>query len=143
MYKLSVLGAQDLKNDEGLRLISYHCPAGKLTIGYGHRLMPGEAETITLEQAENYFTIDTERVLKELWSEGTSLTQHRVDALVSFIYNIGIGAWRGSGAKRDMDARNYHLMPQELKRWIHDDHGHVIAGLVTRRAREAALFERV
>jgi lysozyme len=143
MYSLSLAGSNDLKNEEGLRLTAYYCPAGKLTVGYGHRLFTAEMQTITKERAEQYFIDDVNRVLTELWFECKTLTQHQVDALVSFIFNIGIGAWRGSTARRDLLNGRFAVVPKEMKRWVHDDHGVVIAGLVIRREKEITEFQEV
>lgn len=141
MYTLSPVGSNDLKNEEGLRLTAYYCPAGKLTIGYGHRLFIAEMRSVTKEQAEQYFIDDTNRILTELWIECKTLKQHQVDALVSFIFNIGIGAWRGSTARRYVLDGRLAALPDELRRWIHDDHGGVIPGLLARREKEIKLFQ--
>lgn len=141
MYALSSVGARDLKNEEGLCLRAYVCAAGKLTIGYGHRLYGAMSNIVcTLQQAEEWFTEDTGRVLQELWIEIKTLDQNEVDALVSFIFNIGINAWRGSTARIDLLKGDYARVPIEMRRWIHDDHGNVIPGLVARHNKEADLF---
>ena len=114
-----------------------------MTIGYGHRVIPGQPLIITQQQADEYFIADTMRILVELWKDSQALKTYEVDALVSFIYNIGIGAWRGSTAHRDMALGYLAKIPYEMERWVHDDRGDVIPGLVTRRAKEAARFKGV
>ncbi len=144
MYALTAIGAETLKNFEGLRLEAYSCPAGYLTIGYGHRLFPtstGIVQIVTNQQeAERWFQEDTGRVLSELFTEIKTLIPNQVDALTSFIYNIGINAWRGSSARRELLTANYKYVPGQIMRWVHDSHGNVIPGLVARREREAAMF---
>jgi lysozyme len=100
---------------EGLRLIPYHCPAGKLTIGVGRNLddlgmtpeecaacgiAPGEWTDLTLtrEQALLLLDNDVRRVERELtgafsWFGG--LDPARRDALVDMTFNLGLTRLRG------------------------------------------------
>lgn len=140
MYVLSSNGERFLKNLEGLRLKAYRCAAGKLTIGWGHRIKEGEPISISAAQAEMFFRGDTGLILIELWAEIKTLSQTEVDALVAFIYNIGIGAWRGSTARHFLTNRWGARVPEEMRRWVHDDYGNVIPGLVVRQEKTANLF---
>jgi lysozyme len=141
--ELSAQGARFIRNAEGLRLRVYLCAAGKPTIGYGHVLRAGDPKTITRQQAEAFFAKDVAWAVDELNKTPGSadLEQHQFDALVSFIFNIGAGAWRGSTARRDLIEGKIDRIPGELMRWIHDDQGNVIPGLKLRRAREVKLWE--
>lgn len=56
-------GEQFTKNNEGLRLSPYLCPAGKITVGYGHNL---EAHPITKEQADAFFEEDYDRAVDDV-----------------------------------------------------------------------------
>ncbi|MDE1971426.1 MAG: lysozyme [Patescibacteria group bacterium] len=141
MYTLSSLGESLIKNEEGLRLVAYICPAGKLTIGYGHRIQRSDPRAITKAQAEDLFRQDVTRVLAQLWKDIKTLRQNQVDALVCFIFNIGLNAWLSSTARRDLLDGHYDCVPHELRRWIHDDHMNVIKGLVIRREKEIDLWE--
>jgi lysozyme len=58
----------------------------------------------------------------------------------AFVFNIGVGAWNGSTARRDLEAGKMTAIPTEMRRWVHDDHGNVIEGLVNRREHEISLF---
>lgn len=89
-----------LKRHEGLRLTTYHCPAGKLTIGYGHNLhaLPvpgiGEGSTINEDQAERLLYADIilagEAVLKRYpWA--IRLDPVRLSVLVNMAFNMGMG----------------------------------------------------
>ena len=141
-YALSLVGIALIKEEEGLRLDSYHCPSGLLTIGYGHVMKPGDSNEITEGRAEILFSEDTQLVLNELWKENKKLKQNQVDALVSFIYNIGIGAWRGSRVRHLLDTGANNLIANQMRRWIHDSYGRELPGLVARRNREANLFTK-
>lgn len=81
-----------IKRFESLLLTAYRCPAGVLTIGYGHTgsdVTPGMK--ITQAQADALFEADITKfaasVAKKL--EGLKLKQCQFDALVSLSYNIG------------------------------------------------------
>lgn len=141
-YKLSTMGEHALKNEEGLRLTVYYCASNKATIGYGTRWYPGMPTKITIEQAQAYFDKYVKTILDNLWALNKTLSQGEVDALVSFIYNIGLNAWNGSTARALLVKDKLADIPRQLIRWVHDDHGKVIEGLVNRRRREIAIFNK-
>lgn len=82
-----------IKQGEGLRLKAYKCPAGLLTIGYGHT---GKDVTrdmvITLAQAEQLFDADLERAASDVAlsiGRNVKLKPNQLEALVSLSYNLG------------------------------------------------------
>lgn len=135
-----------IKEWEGCRLTAYRCPAGVLTIGYGHT---GSDVTsglrITQATADRMFDTDMARFDIELcrWMaiDGVhGLKQWQYDALVSFAYNLGIGALRDSTLWRKVKANpNDPTIPAEFMRWVHSK-GAVLPGLVKRRAEEASIY---
>lgn len=77
---------------EGCRLTAYRCPAGVLTIGFGHTGPDVKAgQTITQAEADRLFNDDINRFARtvEAALQGLKLTQNQFDALVSLSYNIG------------------------------------------------------
>jgi len=60
------LAAELIRAFEGLRLITYYCPAGKRTIGYGHVLEEGSkvADQISSDIAEKLLEEDIEKKQK-------------------------------------------------------------------------------
>ena len=79
---------------EGYRLKAYRCPAGVLTIGYGHTGPDvSEGMTITGPQAVALFNADVDKFARSVEAvlAGVSLKQKQFDALVSLAYNIGLG----------------------------------------------------
>src|SRR5690606_2615038 len=65
------------------------------------------------------------------------------DALVSLAFNIGIGAFSGSSALRELNAGRIANVPAKMQLWNKITVGGkkvVSNGLVRRRAAEAALF---
>lgn len=145
MRNISENGNHKCKNAEGLRLKAYICAAGKLTIGYGHRVQEGDLLVCTQEQAEYYFVNDMKRFVAELNHDIPTadklLNQNQFDALCMFIYNVGVGNFRSSTLLIDLHKGNLADVTAQMKRWVHDDHGKVIEGLVHRRAEEIVLFQ--
>ena len=81
-----------IKGWEGCRLTAYKCPAGALTIGYGHTgtdVTPGKR--ITQQEADRLFEQDIRKFAQGVAPlfAGVSLTGNQFDALVSLSYNIG------------------------------------------------------
>lgn len=67
------------------------------------------------------------------------LNQNQFDALVSFTYNVGIGALKQSTALRLLNQGDYTGAADALTMWTKCN-GKVLAGLVRRRKEERALF---
>ncbi len=126
---------------EGLRLEPYHDIVGKLTIGYGHLIRPGEKfDTITKEQAVNLMQGDlspTENCVERFVH--VTLTDHQFSALVCFAYNVGVGAFYKSSLLADLNAGHHDRVPALLLAWDHAG-GKVVEGLERRRAAEGALW---
>lgn len=84
-------GTGPLKNN---RHMPYKCPAGKLTIGYGHNL---DAKGITREQAERLLDDDIEEVARAIvialpWV--ADLDEVRQAVLVMMAFQMGVGGSR-------------------------------------------------
>jgi len=92
--KTSAVGIALIKRFEGFCAAVYNCPAGKLTIGYGNVVKPGQRfGTLTEAHATDLLRADAEiaaHSVKRFIS--TPLTQNQFDALVSFTFNLGGGA---------------------------------------------------
>jgi len=83
---------QLIKGWEGCKLTAYRCPAGVLTIGYGHTgadVTPGK--TITQAEADRLFDADVRKFAEKVAPlfSGVVLNNNQFDALVSLSYNIG------------------------------------------------------
>ena len=83
---------QLMKGWEGCKLTAYRCPAGVLTIGYGHTgpdVTPGKR--ITQEEADRLFDTDVRKFAAKVAPlfAGVTLNNNQFDALVSLSYNIG------------------------------------------------------
>jgi lysozyme len=96
----------DIRIEEGLRQKKYRCPAGKLSICYGHNMEASplssefqeeldENGCLSKESCERLLDLDVERVAKQLdefeWFRG--LSDVRQDVLIDMVFNIGIGGF--------------------------------------------------
>lgn len=97
--------ARQLMHDEGREIdsagmhVAYRCPAGKLTIGYGHNLdanpVPGLGENsrISEDQAQRLLHADIDAVEKDVtrklpWAR--SLSAARQGVLINMAFNLGM-----------------------------------------------------
>jgi lysozyme len=122
------------------RCIAYRCPAGVLTLGWGCTEGVREGMIWTREEAQ----VALRRELAKFEAGVIRLTtvplnQNQFDALVSFTYNVGLGAFEGSTLRRKLNAGDYRSAASAFKLW-NKGGGRVLPGLVNRRAREATLF---
>lgn len=116
---------------------------GKPAIGYGHDLQPGESFPKGIDEGRA-----TELLLADLGTASAAiqsalgsapLTQNQFDALISFTYNIGGGAFKSSTLAKKIIAGLYQLVPNEFMKWVFVS-GKRNSGLRTRRQAEADLF---
>lgn len=137
---ISYEGLDLIKKYEGLRLEAYLCPANVWTIGYGHTGNDvEEGMEISEEEADDLLVRDLERFELVVNKVKAPLTQSMYDALVSFTYNVGGGAFLNSTMLRKIAVRDYVGAANEFPKW-NKGGGRVLAGLVRRRAEEKALF---
>lgn len=132
-----------IKEFEGLRLSAYRCKSGVLTIGYGHTTGVKVGQRCRKSDAEKFLQSDISSVERQISAVVTSdLTQNKFDALVSFVFNIGIGKFSTSTLLKKLNANpDDKTIPDEFRRWVHSD-GEVVDGLVKRREWEAKLYAR-
>jgi RHS repeat-associated protein len=118
-------------SDEGLALIAelegfrggiYMDQAGIPTIGFGHKLLPGEerkyANGITREQALELLRADVGRAAASIRRNvGVQLEQAEFDSLVSFVYNVGTGAFAESTLLKKLNTGDKISVPAEMARW--------------------------
>lgn len=138
-YNLSERGLEMIKSLEGLRLTAYKCAAGVWTIGYGHTAGVRAGMTISKGQAEDLLMKDLEPIVKHVRLYN-GLTQGMFDALVSFIFNVGMGAWLDSTIRKEVIKNPWSAnVGYQMLRWVHVK-GVIINGLVMRRERERRFY---
>ena len=138
---ISQNGIELIKKYEGCRLEAYKCPAGILTIGYGHTGSEVHlGQKITQEQAEKYLkqdiTIHSNNVSRLVKAP---LNQNQFDALVSFEYNVGYGNFASSTMLKLLNQKKYTEVAAQFGRWVYANKK-ILQGLVKRRAAEKELF---
>src|ERR1039458_6568245 len=89
---LSSNGLDFIKDYEKLRLKEYKDQAAYETIGYGHKLLPGEdfSKGITKDQALTLLKQDVQTAVGQVNSAlKVSVKQNQFDALVGLAFNAG------------------------------------------------------
>ena len=131
---------QKLMEMEGCCLEAYEDAAGVPIIGYGHTKNVRMGDRISQYWAKEMLREDIEEaewLVKEL---GVAKTEGQLDALVSFVFNLGIERLKTSTLLKVI--RNGGSMQQikkEFKRWVYGG-GKQLPGLVKRREWEAKRF---
>ena len=121
--------------------VSYVCPAGFWTIGYGHLCKP-DHPPITLEEAEAYLEQDLIIALKATLRYCPVLAtepKNRLAAIVDFTFNLGAGRLQTSTLRRRINQRDWTGAAQELRRWVYGG-GKILPGLILRRDAEVTLM---
>ena len=133
-----------IKKYEGCKLKAYKCPAGVWTIGYGHTYEVKKSDIITQEEAEAFLRQDVQRMINFLNSLKLRLNPNQMKALVSFIFNIGQGAFLRSTLFKYLAVDNYDKrIYNEFLRWTKvtiEGKKVELQGLVNRRKEEADLY---
>lgn len=136
-YRISDQLLEAVKGFEGCRLQSYRCPAGKMTIGYGHTRGVKPGQCISQDQAEALLRVDLLPCVTHVNSLGVCRTQGQFDALVDFCFNLGTGALAGSTLLRKIRlGAGVKEIQTEFRRWSYSN-GKRLPGLVKRREWEA------
>ena len=139
MRRINKSGLNLIKKYEGCRLNSYICPAGVLTIGYGHTgkdVKPNQK--ISKKKAISLLKKDLARFERHVQSYNYiyEWTDNEFSALVSFAFNIGnIDQLTAYGTRTRSQIRSAMLKYVKAN-------GKTLAGLVKRRKAELKLFNR-
>ena len=141
----NVEGTKNLvKEFEGLYLTAYRCPAGVLTIGWGHTGSDVKAGmTITKARAEELLKNDLQKFANCVLSYVKKpLNPNQNGALTSFAFNLGCGALQSSTLLRRLNAGEdpNTVAAQEFPKWVKAG-GKTLPGLVRRRAAEVKFFK--
>jgi lysozyme len=142
------IAAEVIKEFEGYSSKPYLCPSGIATIGYGNtRYLNGERVSmddpeIDKKEAEKML-LDTvkfvEKDVKNVLEH--KLKAHKMAALISFTYNVGIGALSNSTLLAWVNSNpDYSEIPSQFRRWNRGG-GKVLKGLIRRREAEIELWE--
>lgn len=126
---------------------AYVCPAGVLSIGWGHTTIRGRKFTrstvwtqavcdqVFMEDMD-FFVGQVRRLVK------VELTAYQFDAVASFCMNCGQGNLGSSTLLKKINARDFDGAAKEFPKW-NKGGGKVLSGLVRRRASESLLFQNI
>lgn len=137
--KTSDDGLEKLKTREGVRNKAYLDTRGIPTIGVGHtgpevRL----GLTWTREQVTEALRADVKRCEDAINLYCVQeLKQHQFDALVSFIFNVGVYAFMRSTMLRKLNQGDYDGVLQQFDRWV------IPAEVTSRRMGEKEQFKGI
>lgn len=123
---------------EGFSSTVYRCPAGVLTLGYGHTGGVKWGDTITKEHALELLKLDLQ-LIQDKVEEYDSIyhwTNNEYNALLSFGYNLGSGS---IDQVTNYGNRNKEIIAKKMLLYCNAN-GEQLAGLVTRRKEEQKLF---
>jgi lysozyme len=131
-----------IKAREQCRLTAYLDSGGKPTIGWGAtgpRIALGL--TWTQQEADDDLAQRVAMVQSEVVAMTASIrpTGQQQAALISFAYNLGVGALRGSHLLQFVLAHNWIAAAKAFLQWDYAA-GMELQGLLKRRLEEAALF---
>jgi lysozyme len=140
---INTQGIQLIKHFEGFAAECYRCPAGLVTIGYGHVVREREdfSGGITRSEAEMLLQQDVliaERAVVRYIT--VPLNSNQYAALCSFTYNLGAACLQRSTLRRKINRAEHGDVPQELMRFVWAG-GRKLAGLVARRQAEGELYK--
>jgi lysozyme len=129
---------------EGCHLSAYKCPANVWTIGYGQTGdWVKQGTSITQEKANKLLNIEIEKIQDNLSKFiKVKLTANQMCALISFVYNIGIGAFKKSTMLKLINAGDLTGAATQFLQWAKVN-GVKSKGLLIRRLAERQLFLQV
>jgi lysozyme len=140
--KTSQKGLDLIKKFEGFNDKEYICPAGKITIGYGHVILPNEYFQEPMTRLEGELLLKKDLISREE-SLNTlvkvNINQNQFDSLISLIYNIGIINFKQSTLLKFINDRLFNKVPEQFRRWKYVNKV-VSKGLFNRREEEIKLW---
>ena len=144
---ISEKGLSLVRQFEGLRTTAYKCSAGVWTIGYGHTQQVKAGKVITKTQADAFLQLDISKAdaaIQRLVK--VPINQNERDALASFIFNLGAGAFESSTLLKKINEGDKQSAANEFLKWDKFRNPvtkklETLTGLTKRRVAEKSLFE--
>jgi len=142
------LAASLCKQFEGFRSKPYLCPANVATIGYGSTYYANgvkvtlndppttqeEAHVLLMHELEHTYLPGVLRNCPILATD-----EKKCNAIVDFVYNLGIGRLQTSTLKRKINFQEWEAAQEQLMLWTKGG-GKVLPGLLKRRQAECSLL---
>jgi lysozyme len=131
----------------GLYLNAYLDSGNVPTIGWGstydfdkqRKVLMGDV--ITQAQAQKWLEMETSSNANDIKKLVTvKINNNQLNALISFVYNVGINAFRTSTLLKLLNSgADKQIVANQFDRWIYDN-GVKVQGLINRRIAEKKLF---
>lgn len=124
-----------------LHAYPYLCPARFWTIGYGHLC---NQDSLPITQTQGRVILAQDLIVARvgvLKFTNWQLNDNQLDALTSFVFNLGVGRYRASSMRSQINRGELGNVPTELRKWVYGG-GRVLPGLVLRRSAEAVLWAK-
>lgn len=124
---------------------AYKDAVGIWTIGYGATYyedgsLVKEGDKITQARADELLKHHVDSFAVKVDAVTREVQQQQFDALVSFAYNVGIGAYKKSTLLKKVNADpGDNAIREEFTKW-NKAGGRVLSGLATRRKKEADYY---
>ena len=147
--QISQNGLDFIKKKEAFRANPYYDSVGVATIGYGATKYPDGvkvritdpaiSEAYASEMLLDMIEQEYQKPVQKLVT--SSINQNQFDALVSFTYNVGVGAFSQSTLlkKVNENPNDYEAIKYQFSRW-NKGGGNVLQGLINRRNDEITLY---
>lgn len=136
-------GIAIVKFYEGWSAVPYICPAGYLTIGWGHVILPTEKFTSITKKEGTLILINdlgkAEKAVSRLIN--VPITLNQFSALTSFTFNLGSGVLQNSTLRSKLNRGEHDDAGEQLLRFIYAK-GKKLPGLIKRRQDEYNLYTR-
>ena len=143
--KIDKYGEKLIKKFESCKLTAYKVDKAEkyYTIGWGHYGADvKKGMKITKETADKLFRNDIKFFETSVNScLKVKVTQSMFNALVSFTYNVGYGAFKSSTLLKYVNKKQFKKASNEFKKW-NKCGGKALKGLIKRRLLEQTEFER-
>jgi lysozyme len=146
---ISENGVKFIKQFEGFIPNAYKDPGSSdglpVTIGYGSTMYKDGSriklgDVLTEQQASDLLAWEVGNKSAVINSYKLKLTQNQFDALSSFVYNLGAGAFNYSTLLKKIKINpNDPTIKDEFMKWVKND-GKTMKGLVRRRDAEQKLY---
>jgi lysozyme len=156
--KASAAAIKMVKHHEGVRTRPYRCPALLWTVGVGHVIDPSHAavkyeerrslqipagwdRTLTMDEVDAILAQDLARFERGVARLCPAAVNHQgqFDALVSFSFNVGLGALQRSSIRMRYNRGDIEGAADAFLMWTKAA-GKVLPGLVKRRNDERSMF---
>jgi lysozyme len=135
------------KAEGGLYLKSYQDSGGVWTVGWGStydfdkQRKVQQGDIITEAQAQKWLDMETSQNAMDIKAlVKVPLTNNQLNALISFVYNVGINGFKASSMLRLLNSgADKNTVAAQFDRWVYDN-GVKVKGLINRRNAEKKLF---